>query len=153
MHQELQAPMQHRSKGKPVKRIFTDIGGYGLILLGCATGWLPGPGGIPLILGGLALLSLHNEWARRLRDWLIKNGADFIVYLFPKNPKIQMLYDIFAGVILAVVAWLVWNRAAWWQIGLASGLFIFVLMIVGMNRDRMKRVKSRYRRNRRTPAQ
>lgn len=127
-----------------LKRILTDVGGYGLIFLGIATGWLPGPGGIPLILGGLALLSLHNDWARRLRDYLIRHGADFILKLFPKNPKIQLFYDVFAGLVLAVVAWLVWNRAAFWQIGLASALFLFVIMIVGMNRDRMHRLKKHY---------
>jgi hypothetical protein len=125
-----------------IKRIGIDIGGYFLILAGIATGWLPGPGGIPLILGGLALLSLHNEWAKRLRDWLIKHGADFIVYLFPKNRYIQMLYDILAVMVLAVVTWLVWLHAAYWQIGLATGLFIFMLLILGMNRDRIKWVKS-----------
>jgi hypothetical protein len=127
-----------------LKRIFIDIGGYGLILLGVATGWLPGPGGIPLILGGLALLSLHNAWARRLRNWLLRHGADFILYLFPKNPKIQLLYDFIAGIILVIIAWLVWNQASVWQIGLASALFLFVLMIVGMNRDRIIRIKRLY---------
>lgn len=133
-----------------LKRIGTDIGGYFLIFLGFATGWLPGPGGIPLILGGLALLSLHNEWARRLRDWLLKNGADFIVHLFPKNRKVQLMYDILAGIILVVVAWLVWNRAAIWQIAMATALFIFMLLILGMNRDRVNRLKKRYKRGKRT---
>jgi sulfite exporter TauE/SafE len=118
-----------------LKRIFIDIGGYGLILLGVATGWLP---------GGLALLSLHNAWARRLRNWLLRHGADFILYLFPKNPKIQLLYDFIAGIILVIIAWLVWNQASVWQIGLASALFLFVLMIVGMNRDRIIRIKRLY---------
>ena len=37
-----------------------------LILLGLATGWLPGPGGIPLILGGLAVWASEFHWAHRL---------------------------------------------------------------------------------------
>lgn len=37
-----------------------------LILLGLATGWLPGPGGIPLILGGLAVWASEFRWAHRL---------------------------------------------------------------------------------------
>jgi hypothetical protein len=129
-----------------LKRIGIDIGGYGLILLGIATGWLPGPGGVPLILAGLALLSLNNEWARRLRDWLLRNGGEFLTYLFPKNKTVQIMYDLLAVVILIIVAFLVANRAAVWQIGLASGLFLFVLTIVGMNRDRLGRLKRHYNR-------
>jgi hypothetical protein len=37
-----------------------------LVLLGLATGWLPGPGGIPLILGGLAVWASEFHWAHRL---------------------------------------------------------------------------------------
>jgi hypothetical protein len=37
-----------------------------LILLGLATGWLPGPGGIPLVLGGLAVWASEFGWAHRL---------------------------------------------------------------------------------------
>jgi hypothetical protein len=37
-----------------------------LVLLGLATGWLPGPGGIPLILGGLAVWASEFRWAHRL---------------------------------------------------------------------------------------
>jgi len=127
-----------------LKRIGIDIGGYFLIFLGITTGWLPGPGGIPLILGGLALLSLHNEWAKRLREWLISHGANFIVYLFPQNRYIQILYDIVDALILAVVAWLAWNHAAYWQIGLATALFVFMLLILAMNRDRLTRLKRHY---------
>jgi hypothetical protein len=37
-----------------------------LILLGLATGWLPGPGGIPLVLAGLAVWASEFHWAHRL---------------------------------------------------------------------------------------
>ncbi|TXR57644.1 TIGR02611 family protein [Quadrisphaera setariae] len=40
--------------------------GVFLILLGAATGWLPGPGGIPLVLAGLAVLASEFAWAHRL---------------------------------------------------------------------------------------
>jgi len=42
------------------KRIATDAAGYGLILLSLAVGWLPGPGGIPLLVAGLGLLSIKQ---------------------------------------------------------------------------------------------
>ena len=49
-----------------VYRCIVAAVGLLLILLGLATGWLPGPGGIPLILGGLAVWASEFHWAHRL---------------------------------------------------------------------------------------
>lgn len=84
-------------RGKKIlKRFGTDIAGYGLIIAGLLTGWLPGPGGIPLILAGLGLLSIHNPWARSILLFIKKHGTKFVHYIFPENPIIKALHDIFA---------------------------------------------------------
>jgi Putative transmembrane protein (PGPGW) len=49
-----------------VYRAVLAAAGLLLVLLGLATGWLPGPGGIPLVLGGLAVWASEFHWARRL---------------------------------------------------------------------------------------
>jgi hypothetical protein len=49
-----------------VYRCIVAAVGLLLILLGLATGWLPGPGGIPLVLGGLAVWASEFHWAHRL---------------------------------------------------------------------------------------
>ena len=54
-------PHQHR-----VYRWVVGVVGLLLILLGLATGWLPGPGGIPLVLAGLAVWASEFLWAHRL---------------------------------------------------------------------------------------
>nr|ALS92479.1 putative transmembrane protein (PGPGW) [uncultured bacterium] len=126
-----------------VKRIATDTAGYGLILLGIATGWLPGPGGIPLVLGGLGLLSINNAWARRLRVWIMDQGGSYVQKLFPKHPVAQAFYDLAVVFIFAVVAWLAWKHAAIWQISLATALFFIALLIAGINRDRYASLKAR----------
>ncbi|MGO4958304.1 PGPGW domain-containing protein [Luteococcus sp. Sow4_B9] len=42
----------------------------GLMMLGAAlTGWLPGPGGIPLFMLGLVVLSSEFAWAHRVMLW------------------------------------------------------------------------------------
>jgi hypothetical protein len=56
-----------------IRRIAIVAGGFGLLLLGAALLVLPGPG-IPLVAGGLALLSLEYRWARRLRDWVLRRA-------------------------------------------------------------------------------
>ena len=49
-----------------VYRCVVGAVGLLLVLLGLATGWLPGPGGIPLVLGGLAVWASEFQWAHRL---------------------------------------------------------------------------------------
>lgn len=52
-----------------IYRIAVGVVGILLVLLGAATGWLPGPGGIPLVLAGLAVLASEFVWAQRLLLW------------------------------------------------------------------------------------
>ena len=46
----------------------------GLLLILALTGWLPGPGGIPLFIAGLAVLASEFEWAQRVlmrvKEWV-----------------------------------------------------------------------------------
>ena len=131
-------PMKQKTK-----RILTDTAGYFLILLGIASGWLPGPGGIPLVLAGLGLLSINNKWAKDLRDYLLKNGGKAVKILFPANRFVQILYDIAVVLLLALVAVLAWHHAAVWQISLSIALFFVALLIAGLNRDRLTAIKNK----------
>jgi uncharacterized protein (TIGR02611 family) len=49
-----------------VYRVVVAIAGLLLICLGFVSGPIPGPGGIPLVLLGLAIWSSEFEWAYRL---------------------------------------------------------------------------------------
>lgn len=49
-----------------VYRVAVAIAGLSVIVLGLVTGPLPGPGGIPLVLLGLAIWASEFEWAHRL---------------------------------------------------------------------------------------
>lgn len=126
-----------------IKRISTDAAGYGLILLGIASGWLPGPGGIPLVLAGLSLLSIHNEWAQRLKDYIIKDGGAFLRKLFPSSKLAQTAYDILALSMIALALWLAVRHAALWQISLAAGLVCVAILISAFNRERYARYKDK----------
>ena len=52
-----------------VYRIAVAIAGLFFMCLGFVSGPLPGPGGIPLVLLGLAIWSSEFEWANRLMGW------------------------------------------------------------------------------------
>ncbi|MEO6513069.1 MAG: hypothetical protein ABIR37_00120 [Candidatus Saccharimonadales bacterium] len=125
------------------KRIVVDGAGYLLLLAAALTGWLPGPGGIPLALAGLGLLSINNEWAQRLRTYLLDHGGKVVQYIFPKNRFVEWTYDILVVVVLGVVTWLAIVHAAIWQISLATALFFIALAVALLNRDRYNRLKSR----------
>lgn len=57
------APARYR-----VYRLAVGLVGVVLVLVGLVLGPFPGPGGIPLILGGLAILASEFIWARRLLE-------------------------------------------------------------------------------------
>lgn len=124
------------------KRVLTDAAGYLLIVAAILTGWLPGPGGIPLALAGLGLLSINNAWARKIRDYLLNNGGKIVKVIFPEHAVFQWLYDILVVLILLFVALLEWRHAAIWQISMGIGLFFLALFIALMNRDRWNRLKN-----------
>lgn len=126
-----------------LKRIAIDAAGYFLIVAGIALGWLPGPGGIPLILAGLGLLSINNKWAEDLRNYLLKHGGKLVKILFPDNKYVQWLYDALVALLLAAVGLLEWRHSAVWQISLGVGLFFIALFVALMNRDRLQSLRGK----------
>jgi len=128
-----------------LKRIGIDAGGYFLILLGIASGWLPGPGGIPLVLAGLSLLSIHNEWAQRLRDYIIRDGSKFLRKLFPKHSLVQAAYDALSLALLGGAIWFALRHAALWQYSLAAILLALAILVACFNRERYHRLRSKLR--------
>lgn len=89
---------------KQFKRVAYDIAGVTLIILSPLLGWLPGPGGIPLFLAGLGLLSVHNEWAQKLLHWAKINAENFLEIIFPlDNKPLKNAHDVF-GLALLLVA-------------------------------------------------
>ncbi len=71
--------LKQRWKAVPAtirKPIIMIIGVIFIIAAGL-TGWLPGPGGIPLFLVGIAILATEFAWAKRLQDRVIRDLKQF----------------------------------------------------------------------------
>lgn len=51
-----------------IRKPIVLILGMAMVIASPFLGWLPGPGGIPLFLLGIALLSTEFKWAERIRD-------------------------------------------------------------------------------------
>ena len=128
---------------KHTKRVLIDTAGYLLIVASILTGWLPGPGGLPLLIGGLGLLSINNKWAMDLRIYVLDNGGKFVDKLFPKHPIAQWAYDLVATTLFALAAFLAWSHAAYWQVMLATSMFFAAVFISLMNRERLERFRNR----------
>jgi len=126
-----------------VKRVAIDAAGYLLIVAALLTGWLPGPGGIPLALAGLGLLSINNKWAKDLRDWLLRNSSRLADILFPNVAWIEWGYDIIVVLLLILTGVMEARHAAVWQMTLGVLAFLIALLIALMNRDRLKRIRNR----------
>lgn len=118
------------------KRFATDTAGYLLILAAALTGWLPGPGGIPLALAGLGLLSINNKWARDLREYVLKHGERITEIIFPRNSVVEWAYDALSVLLLALSSVLIWRHGPIWQISFAIAGYFTALFIALMNRDR-----------------
>jgi len=64
------------------------------------TGWLPGPGGIPLFLIGIAILATEFVWAEKARDWILDKGRSTVDYI----KKRKHLLVITGGLMTLVLA-------------------------------------------------
>lgn len=127
---------------KNIKRIGIDAAGYLLIIAAGLTGWLPGPGGIPLFVAGLGLLSINNIWAKDLREYVLKHGGKIVQLIFPKHPIAQWSYDVIAITLFTVSAYLGWKHAAIWQVSVAASAFFVAVFIALMNRERLTRLRN-----------
>lgn len=67
------SPVDRLRSSKILDRAGIPIG-YGLLAVGGVLLVLPGPG-LPFVLGGLALLSRRQRWARRAQDRLRRGLA------------------------------------------------------------------------------
>ncbi|HYH74914.1 MAG TPA: PGPGW domain-containing protein [Candidatus Saccharimonadales bacterium] len=65
--------LKHRWNQTPtaIRKPIVTVVGVLFIIASILTGWLPGPGGIPLFLIGIAVLASEFTWAERVRDRIL----------------------------------------------------------------------------------
>ncbi len=76
------------------KAILIDVLGFACIIGSVLLGWLPGPGGIPLLIIGLSLLANNHEWAERLLHRVKAEGLKVFDKLFDGSRKTAWIIDI-----------------------------------------------------------
>lgn len=73
--------------------------GMAFVIISPFTGVLPGPGGIPIFLIGVAILSTEFEWAQRLRDWSL-HKVQMLGQLWRRHKIIGTILILFAAAIV-----------------------------------------------------
>lgn len=130
------------------KIIILDILGAMFMIAALLTGWLPGPGGIPLFIIGLSLLAINHEWAERHIDTLKEHADRLGDLIFIEKPAFQRAYDVAAPLcIIAGLAFL-YHQGALWMLGIGVFLtFLGVTFFLG-NRHRYREYKKKLLRHR-----
>ncbi len=123
------------------KIIIFDSLGVLFMVVAVLTGWLPGPGGVPLFLIGLSLLAINHEWAQKYIDLLIEYANKIGDLVFVKNSKIQVAYDVLAPILIFLAVSLLIRHSAIWMISLGVMLFFLGITLFLGNRHRWRKIK------------
>lgn len=81
--------------------IFYDVAGIACLICVPLIGWIPGPGGMPLLYLSLRLLGKNHKFPRDITNYLEEHGSKILDAVFPDIKVIMMAWDI---VIVAVIA-------------------------------------------------
>ena len=118
--------------------ILTDAAGVILLILVPFLGPLPGPGGIPLLLGGLGLLARNHEWAQNWLHTAKKHTDSLRPLFFPDKLWIKRAWDAVAFLMLAGG---IWGSFIFDDNRILKGMMIGVMAgattVFMMNRDRI----------------
>lgn len=118
-----------------------DVLGVLFMLLALSTGWLPGPGGIPLFVLGLSILAINHEWAQKytdeIKDYIERIGKT----IFTKDKNVRLAYDIFCPPLVAGGFYLLWLHNAPWQISLGVLMIVTGITVLAGNRNRFQKFK------------
>lgn len=125
--------MKHRARV-----ILIDILGFTLIFAAVPISWLPGPGGIPMLIIGLSLLANNHEWAERLLHRVKSEGLNLFQKVFDGGTKTKWAVDLLsvAFIAIAVIVLDQLTRNIKYTVGISliiSGSFMFF-----SNRNRYK---------------
>ena len=113
-------------------KIGLDVVGFVVLVIGIVLGVIPGPGGTPVILLGLSILSINNTWAARWRKYILEHHSSLTKVFFPDQPLIKLAWDLFGlGLIVAGGLVALTPDQAWWlKIGgsliISLGCFVFL---------------------------
>ena len=108
-------------------------------------GWLPGPGGIPLLLAGLGLLAVNHDWAERWLETVKIKGKSFKTILFPKILWVRHLYDVLSISLFILAIYLYVTVGNKYAAGACIALACFSFFVFLVNRDRLDKLSTLFK--------
>lgn len=130
------------------KAILIDILGFGLIIAAAPIGWLPGPGGIALLVLGLSLLATNHEWAARLQNRVKQHATAASRQISESSPRTKWIIDITSIVFIAIAVVLMTQFTK--SIVVTSGISFVIagVLMAATNQNRYKRIWDKLKRKR-----
>ncbi len=95
---------------KTVRKPFVLTLGLFLVVISPFTGILPGPGGIPIFLLGVAILASEFDWADRFKKFMLHHMPTWIRRYWRFTPKWLNFFDICALVFVGFGIFFSWHQ-------------------------------------------
>lgn len=131
---------------KRLKATLIDILGILLIIAAAPIGWLPGPGGIAVLILGLSLLANNHEWAERLLVSVREHGVNLGKKIFSDDPRVKILLDIVSVIFIAAAVLIITFATRSLTKTTAISLIISAIFLFFGNRKRFDAIKKSLRR-------
>lgn len=128
--------------------VFFDTLAIFFLVASALTGWLPGPGGIPLFLIGLSLLAVNHEWANRYIVLTKKYANNLSDIIFKERFRVH--FDVIAAILLILSVSLIWKHTEPWVTSIGISLLFMSITIFLSNRNRYRKIKAKLKRKSQT---
>lgn len=113
-----------------------------LVIASGLTGWLPGPGGIPLFILGMAVLASEFDWADSLKEFVLKKVPSEVRRHWRPTPKWELAFDAAAMLLLVIAINLVIREVVWPVLSMTTA----AIMLFLFNAGRLQKIKKFWRR-------
>lgn len=98
-----------KKQPKTVRKPLVLLLGLLLVFISPFTGVLPGPGGIPIFILGMAILASEFSWADRMKDFALRAVPQWIQRYWRITPTWLYFFDLVGiGLIVVGVELLIW---------------------------------------------
>lgn len=118
------------------KAVLIDILGFACIIAAPFLGWIPGPGGIPLLILGLSLLATNHEWAERILQRVKDEFSKATHKAANPTPAQKWLTDItgIAFIAIAVIIFMYFAKSTTVVAGVSLLIVAITLLLTNANR-------------------
>ncbi len=128
------------------KVLLVDILGFACIIIAPFLGWIPGPGGIPLLILGLSLLANNHEWAEKLLVKVKDQANKASKQVSEASPATKWAIDIMSIVFIAVAVVLLTQFTRSLAVTTAISFIIAGIILLATNQNRYLRAWNKFRR-------